>query len=272
MTFARSTAASPEIRALEENAWSMWTMFGRGPGCRLVDTDEVMAYETPIARFPYNMVFRFRVGAAAADARLAAVLAPYRSRGAPLAWLVHPTSAPADLRDRLAAQGLRRGEIVKGMTLRLDSLPPPAPPPPGVDVFEGTASEVDDWMRLVSWRYDLPADTAATLEGLYRLAIGDPDRRTRWWGARRGEHPLSKAVLHTADGVAGIYGVATVEEGRGLGLASLLTLVALEEAKRRGCTLAVLHATPMAAGLYERLGFETACDFEVWADPGHLHL
>jgi GNAT superfamily N-acetyltransferase len=272
MTLVRSTAASAEIRALEENAWSMWTMFGRGPGCRLVDTDEIMAYETPIPRFPYNMVFRFRVGADAAEARLAEVLAPYRRRGVPLAWLLHPTSQPKDLRTRLGAHGLALGEVVQGMTLRLDALPAVPPVPPGVDVLEGSKTEVGDWMRLVSWRYDLPADTATTLQGLYDLAVGDEGRRTRWWSARRGDLPLSKAVLHMADGVAGIYGVATVEAGRGLGLASLLTLVALDEAKRRGCSLAVLHATPMAVGLYARLGFQTACEFEVWADPGHLHL
>jgi ribosomal protein S18 acetylase RimI-like enzyme len=266
-------ASSAAVRALEENAWSMWTMFGRGPGCRLIDTDEIMAYETPIARFPYNMVFRFRVGADAADRRLDEVLAPYRQRGVPLAWLLHPTSRPDDLRDRLRARGLALGEIVKGMALDLDALPPVPPAPSGVDVFEGATGEIDDWMRLVSWRYDLSADTAATLEGLYRLAIDDdPGRRTRWWGARRGNVPLSKAVLHTHDDVAGIYGVATVEDGRGLGLASLLTLEALNVAKARGCTLAVLHATPMAVALYERLGFESVCDFEVWADPGHLHL
>jgi len=273
MSYIKSTATSREIRSLEENAWSMWTVFGRGPGCSLVDREDIMAYETPISSFPYNAVFRFRVDDSNVDREVDELLARYRERGVPLAWLVHPTSRPDNLRDVLSARGLVHGETIKGMTRELENLDPVPAVPLGIEVFEGASAELDDWMRLVSWRYELEDDTLATLEHLYRLAINDErHRQTRWWGARRGDVPLSKVVSHCCGDVAGIYGVATVEDGRGLGLASLLTLAALNAARDSGCKLAVLHATPMAVGLYERLGFGHAADFEFWADPGHLHL
>ena len=249
-------------------------MFGHGPGGKLIDTPECLAYETPIDQLPYNAVMRFRVDEARADAAIDRTLAPYRERKVPVAWLVHPTSAPDDLRARLGRRGLACAEVLLGMACDLASLPPLESPAPGVEAFEGTADEASDWLRLVSWRYELSDASAEPLRALYHFAIGDeqPDRATRWWGARKDGVAVSKTVLHIGAGVAGIYGVATREEGRGLGLASLLTLQALHAARDRGCTLGVLHATPMAVGLYERLGFRAVADFEVWAEPGRLHL
>lgn len=273
MTIARSDASTPEVRGLEENLWSMWSLFGRGQESRLVDTEECLAYETPVAQVPYNGVFRFRVPEERADACIDELLAPYRRRGVPFMWVLHPTSAPADLRRRLAARGLVLSEVTAGMTRSLDGLPPAPQLPDGVELFEGSEHEVEDWMRLVSYRYHLPADTSRYLESIYAAAIaGSGARRTRWWGARRDGVTLAKVVLHDGGGVAGIYGVATREEGRGLGLASLLTLTALGAAREHGLRMAVLHATPVAVRLYERLRFTHAADFELWAEPGKVHL
>ena len=232
-----------------------------------------MAYETPIRRFPYNAVFRFRVDGRSADAEIDRLLTGYQRRQAPLAWVVHPTAEPDDLRARLTRRGFARGELVRGMTRSLADLPPLPEPPPGIEVFEGAAAEARDWLHLVSWRYDLAEDVTSTLADLYRMAIDqDPRRATRWWGARRAGLPLSKVVLHVSERVAGIYGVATIEAGRGLGLAGLLTLAALHAAQQSGCRFAVLHATPMAVRLYERLGFQHSAEFEVWSEPGQTHL
>ena len=251
----------------------MWSVFGRGRDSRLIDTDECLAYETPLDHVPYNAVFRFRVDPAEADERITEILSPYRQRGVPFMWVYHPTSQPADLRDRLARQGLEMAEPITGMTRSLDDLPPIPEPAPGLEVFEGP-KHICDWMRLVSWRYDLPESTSEYLKSVYQVATenSDPSSRTHVWGARRNGIPVSKVVLHLGAGVAGIYGVATREEGRRLGLASLLTLHALHFARRQGVTLAVLHSTPMAVGLYERLGFVRSADFELWSEPGRLYI
>ena len=274
MTWVHSTADTPEVRALEENCWTMWRIFGRGPQSRLIDTPDCLAYETPVAQVPYNAVLRFRPGSGDVDRAIAEILAPYRKRDVPVAWLVHPTSSPADLRERLGRQGLAFAEEILGMTRALDDLPPLPDPGAGTEVFRGTGGNQDDWMQLVSWRYELPPSAAGYLSAVYRTAIESsvPGQSTTWWGARRGGETLSKVVLHVGAGVAGIYGVATKPEGRGQGLARLLILTALHEARRAGLGLAVLHSTPMAVGLYERLGFRRVAPFDIWAEPGRVRV
>ena len=49
--------------------------------------------------------------------------------------------------------------------------------------------------------------------------------------------------------------VATTERGRGKGLASLLANVALHATADAGFRASVLHSTPMAHSMYQRLGY-----------------
>jgi hypothetical protein len=274
MTWIKSTAESPEVRALEENCWSMWRIFGCGGGCRLVDTDDCLAFETPLEQAPYNGVLRFRPSRGDIDSRILELLAPYRSRGVPLFWLVHPTSGPSDLRDRLGRQGLEPAGIIQGMTRRLDDLPPIPRASPGFEAFEGTDGEVAEWLSLVSWRYNLPLTAEPYLVDIFKIGTNPSQSgsRTRWWYIRKDGVVLSKVVLHVGAGVAGMYGVSTRIEGRGQGLASILMLIAMHAARNDGLSMAVLHSTSVAVGLYERLGFFKAADFELWAEPGRVHI
>ncbi len=100
----------------------------------------------------------------------------------------------------------------------------------------------------------------------------DNIQHARWWMAKVDGVPASKVVLHVADGVAGIYGVATFEAGRGKGLATALTKHALSVARASGSELGVLHSTPMAQELYRSIGFRDVATFEVWAEPGRVYL
>ena len=271
---ATTTDTGAGLAALESNLWSMWAQFGRGDGCRLVDEPQLLRFETPLAHLPYNSVVRCRLeDGADADATVGAVLAGYRARGVPPMWLVHPSRRPLDLGERLERAGLERAELITGMSAPMVDLPLPDDPPPGICSEELRPGGEDPYLELLTWRYDLPPDAAGTLRSVMANAgFGAPGSPNRSWIARRGDEVLSKATLHQRDGVAGIYGVATRTEARGLGLARLLTLVALDAARQAGATLAVLHSTPAAVRLYEGLGFAPTAEFHVYAEPGTLHL
>jgi len=257
---------------LEANLWSMWANFGRGERCRLIDEPDVMRFETPLAYVPYNTIVRFRVEDRV-DEVLDSILDAYRARGVPLVWIVHPTAGPADLGSRLGARGLVEAEVVPGMVASLDGIPPAGPIPAGIEVTEVGPGDECPFIELVAWRYSLPPEAATTLRSIMTAArFGEPGSSTRGWVARRDGVVLSKVVLHLGGGVAGIYGVATKPEARGLGLARLLTIAALEEARASGSEIAVLHSTPMAVSLYQGLGFEAAADFRLYSTPGTLHL
>ena len=189
-------------------------------------------------------------------------------------WIVHPSASPKDLGERLRVRGLEEAESCPGMSMVLDELPPASPAPPSTTITEVTDTrEADSVLELVAWRWSVPAEARPQLAAVTRaFGIGYPGSAVRVWIARREGTPVAKIIMQQVEAVAGIYGVATKPEARGQGLARTLTLHALHEARASGCTRAVLHSTPMAQALYERLGFRTYGDFRIFAAPGALHL
>jgi ribosomal protein S18 acetylase RimI-like enzyme len=63
------------------------------------------------------------------------------------------------------------------------------------------------------------------------------------------------AMAYDHDDDCGIYNVTTLEPARRRGLGTAVTAFLLHEARDRGCTTATLQSTPMAEGLYSRVGF-----------------
>jgi ribosomal protein S18 acetylase RimI-like enzyme len=216
---------------------------------------------------------RFRVDDDAADSAIDEIVGVYRHRGVPLVWIVHPTSQPKDLGARLSARGLEEAEIAPGMVARIADVPSPDPLPDGVELERLAPGTRLDYLELVAWRYSLPdAAMGPLLSVMQARQIGEPGSPTVAWVARMDGTVVSKATLHVGGGVAGIYGVATKPEARGLGLARTLTTIACDEARRQGVAGVVLHSTPMAFNLYRSLGFEQVTEFRLYAAPGDLHL
>jgi ribosomal protein S18 acetylase RimI-like enzyme len=69
-----------------------------------------------------------------------------------------------------------------------------------------------------------------------------------------------------ADGVLGVFGIATVPAFRRRGVAAALTSRLIEDLAS-GADLAVLQSSRLGFGVYERLGFREMSTWEVWAQP-----
>ncbi len=267
------TDVDTRIAALERNLWSMWSQFGRGPACRLHDAPDASWFETPIPVPPYNMVVRFQgQDRPGWEDSVERIFRHFERRGVPFVWLLHPSASPNGLPEALRRRGFDAVEPITGMTADLHDLPP-VPVATGVDVQAVTTpAQVEAYMDLVAARWGVP-DAArrhhAALGAIVRL--DDAASPNRAWLALRDGQPVAKAFTHDGAGVVGLYGMATVPAARGLGLGRLLGLTALHDARARGIRTGILHATPMAVGLYERMGFRAAAPFTVFAAPGSFH-
>jgi ribosomal protein S18 acetylase RimI-like enzyme len=248
---------------LEHNLWSMWSQFGRAPGCRLIESATVTRFETPIGRRPYNTVLRFTVDRERdGEQQVDAVLAEYRRRGVPVTWIVHPSTRPTGLAALLAARGLRDAEPIDGMIARLDRVDTRCTTPLDVTIEPVDGDNLDMFVDLVCVRYGLDTEGRAAVTAMARAAgIGEEGSATQSWIARRGDTALAKATIHADGDCVGLYGVATRPDARGRGLARAVTAAALDAARTAGQQLGVLHSTPMAVGLYRSIGFEHAADF-----------
>ena len=155
----------------------------------------------------------------------------------------------------------------------LSELAEPAAPPREIGIHEAATSDTEGVLELAAWRWNVPEEVVPKLPGIARaFEIGLPGGAVRRWVARQDGVPVSKVILNLAAGAAGIYGVATKPEARGLGLARILTFQALHAARVAGYSLSVLHSTPMAVGLYEKVGFRAIAPFRIFAPPRAFHV
>lgn len=261
------------IAPLEDNLCSLWSGFGKAPGGQLIFEPDHMRLETPIAALPYNGVFRFRADDQA-DARIDAEFDHFRAAEKPFLWLMHPTARPLDLGARLEARGFEMFEELPGMAAPLDTIAPVDPEPEGVtyrEVVEG--EDLGALLDFILWRWHVPEEWKSFLDGARNvLGVGHASGPTRAWLAWRDGVPVAKAITHETDGVIGLYGVATKEEARGLGLGRGICLKALHEADRGRGLIGVLHSSPMAVSLYEKMGFEHVAPFSLYAVNDGFHV
>ncbi|MGB8650710.1 MAG: GNAT family N-acetyltransferase [Mycobacteriales bacterium] len=82
-----------------------------------------------------------------------------------------------------------------------------------------------------------------------------------------GSRPVATATVFWVDGVAAVYGVATVPSHRRQGWGAAVTTAVLHEAARLGCDLAFLNPSEPGRGVYARLGFEDAPPWRVFVPP-----
>lgn len=264
--------SSPTLDVVEKHLWSMWSQFGRGPGCALHDANGVLWFETPIPVPPYNMVVRCHEDHEA-DEAIANVFSHFRRRAVPFVWFVHPSAWPADLESRLERHGFEAVEQVTGMAMDLTAAPAPPVVPPGVEIHEVTpANDLALFMEFVAARWHVPVAARPHL-GLiadaFRIgAAGSPNRA---WIAVRDGMAIAKVFTHDVGEVVGVYGMATRAASRGLGLGRALCMTALADAHTRGCRLAVLQSSPMAIPLYRSVGFREVGLFSLFAAPDSFY-
>ena len=260
------------INELESNLWDYWSNFGRGPECALHDEGDILWFETPIPILPYNGILRFQEEKNI-DQKIDTLINHFNDRAVAYLWLVHPTSLPLDLPNRLTKLGLQEIEILPGMTRNLENLPEFPRLPDDIEIRKGIdENDINALYDFSAWRWNVPTEYRETLaRTLSPLAFGKPNSKAHVWQAWRNGQPIAKAGIYVRSKSAGIYAVSTKPEARGLGLARFLTLTALKEAQTLGKTLAVLHSTPMAQSLYRSIGFETIADFRLFASvAGHI--
>lgn len=254
------------IQRIEINFWTTWYNFGRGPGCLLHDDGDILWFETPIPIVPYNTVMKFQARENV-DEKIDSIVRLFFDRNVTQLWIVHPSSSPADLAERLSKRGLQEVEVAPCMARDLVDLPASPPRPAGVEIRKVmTASDLLQVHELAAWRWGVPEEFHTQLREIINLYdVGKPDSKTHFWLAWKDGSPIAKLGMHCSDDTAGIYGVVTKPEARGLGLASILMVEAMKFAKADGYKLAVLNSSPLAEELYKRLGFITVTSFRLFA-------
>ena len=204
-----------------------------------------------------------------AEATIRRVLKFYRAQGClPMYWQVGPSTRPADLGKSLERLGFRLFARPPGMAVELARL---EDQPARAANFKiepvQNENQLRQWVTLLATVDGL---RDALRDGFYELFHGlglEPGGSSQLFLGLEDGVPVAGSRLFCAAGVAGIWHVSTLEQSRGKGYGTIMTLAAARAGQELGYRFGVLFATPLGEAVYRRLGFQEVCHLDVYKSP-----
>jgi len=179
------------------------------------------------------------------------------TRKRPMAmWWVGPSTKPADLGERLLANGFMAfHHEAPAMAADLHTLPQTIHTPPGctIDIVR-TSSDAQIWADTFSTIYDVPSFAGQAWHDA-AVRFGFDNAPFSLYLGRLDGRPVATGMLACSAGVAGLLGIGTMPDVRGRGIGTAITLQPCIDARARGYNTAVLFATEDGFPLYQKLGF-----------------
>lgn len=202
-----------------------------------------------------NGVIWSQLSASDADTQVPALVEQFRFQGLPALWRVDAASEPADLADRLAAEGCDPLPDGVCMGARLTALAREMSRFPGLTIDRVTTpEELDEWLTV--WA-PMATEPRGPREALYQSLDAGVRQPLHHYVARIDGHPAGVAEMYLGQRSAGLYtlGVSPAFRGRGIGTALVLTPLLV--ARTLGYDVGVVRPSPETQSMLGHLGFET---------------
>jgi GNAT superfamily N-acetyltransferase len=169
-------------------------------------------------------------------------------------WHVGPQS-DRSLEALLLSAGLEFDEEEPGMVMRLDR--PGETPAVPADLCIEAVREPETLLRWV----DILSGGRLPESGVaLRAALGlDASAACQHLIGYLGDEAVATAAVYHGERASEIQHVVTLDRHRRRGIGAAITAAALELARERGRSHAVLTASPAGEAIYRRLGFVTVC-------------
>ena len=196
---------------------------------------------------------------------LARLEAPFLRLRIPPSVYLTPASAPSGLRRALMARGYRteyRQTVMvydlgeDGRVGAVGQAPAAGPASAPLQVLEaGRPAEYHAWCRVFLEGFEVPPDMHQVMYEMNLRSLRHP-QVTGLLGVVDGE-PVATTCLFVEGDTAGLYAVSTIPKARRRGVAGAMVRRALDLARARGATLAVLQTGTGGdpERLYRTLGF-----------------
>jgi len=187
-------------------------------------------------------------------ATMHAAVDPLLTCGFPTSVLF-PQGVSSAVAQSLLASGYSDAGTMPAMAVDIEHLAATALPPGYEWARMGEGDEGRAWADTLAVGYGLPLVLARMMSPERLGADMASDASLQFFAIRRNGKTVATSMLYLADGLAGIYCVATREEERGKGFGAHVTAEPLRAALKLGYRVGVLQSSPAGHSVYLGLGF-----------------
>ena len=238
------------LAAADRNMRTYWlAIAGVGPAPGRVERASVVMASSGLPAGLFNPAFLTERPADPA-ATVEALRSHYAEIGLPFVFAFRDSVAPG-LADACIAAGLV--EHFQPPLMVLDPIVASPAAPERVDIVTVDIASHADLARVLAEGYGMPLEFAAVA---MPVTVLDMPGFSAFVALLDGVAVAASGVL-VADGLAGVYNVATVPDARGRGIGAAVTWAAVAAGAAAGCTQSILQASAAGAPVYAGMGFAT---------------
>ena len=258
-------SASAVIDAMEINVREAWIRLAYGLGATIYEESDMRWFISGTPFHLANGIVSARFAENRLEGRLDMCLQQLATNNVPMAWLIGPSTRPADLGNRLLSRGWILGDEAPGMAVELQNLDDTVSSPSSLSIEHiEDAEALRIWLHIMTIGSEIPEEGLALLLELVSRHGYTSDPSVHYYLGWLGDKPVATSLLFLGGGVANIYNVATLPEFRRQGFGRALTVAPLLQARTLGYRIGTLQSSPMGLHLYQRLGFRQYCTFQAY--------
>lgn len=184
----------------------------------------------------------------------------FKARKVAVDWAIGPSTTPINLVDYLNELGFAYTVDIIGMALDMQVMHENLTTNSHLVIREAIDSAALQPILITEMEgFGASEELAQTYYEMYVNAGFGPGKSWHHYIGYLDDQPVASASLLLHAGVAGIYGVATIQEAQRQGIGTTMMLHTLHAAQALGYHIASLSPTKMSQEIYRRIGFQECC-------------
>jgi len=244
------------FKANEANLYASSPFYYNLPHAEVYGGEDICWCITDIPLLQCNIIFKAKLKPKDVDRTIESLLKKARSRNVPLRWWTGKDTEPVDLEESLLAHGFTPLRVTPFMAIDLLSMKEDVAIPSNVNITEiKDRTALETWCHIFALGFGVPHEGEPAYLKWITTTL-DSKLQLKLYLAFKDGEPVATSQLFLAEGVAGIYYIATLPEARKQGIGTAVTLKPLQIAMEMGYRVGILQSSKMAENLYRKMGFE----------------